>query len=180
MIKFLFSRPHKLFRRPVFAGCRRGFRLKPCLDTMHDVPRLIRGAESKIIGVLVRTVLQLGLTVQGSGKKRCGRRVGELRKWGLVLVDAQTQKWSPLAKVRAAFPNWSRDGQYVYFVRWLDNPAVLRVRITDHEVEHVSNLTNLPPVGNFGPWLGLAPDDSLLLLKDMGSQDIYALDWEEP
>jgi hypothetical protein len=28
--------------------------------------------------------------------------------------------------------------------------------------------------------LGLAPDDSLLLLKDMGTQDIYTLDWEQP
>jgi hypothetical protein len=28
--------------------------------------------------------------------------------------------------------------------------------------------------------VGLAPDDSLLLLKDTGTQDIYALDWEVP
>jgi len=98
----------------------------------------------------------------------------------LVLFDFQTQKWSQLAKIRAGFLNWSRDGQYVYFLRWLDNPAVLRVRITDRKVEQVSDLTNLPTTGNIGPWLGLAPDDSLLLLKDTGTQDIYALDWEAP
>jgi hypothetical protein len=39
---FYFSRPHKLFRRPASAGCRRCFRIKPCPDTKHDVPRLIR------------------------------------------------------------------------------------------------------------------------------------------
>jgi serine/threonine protein kinase/Tol biopolymer transport system component len=98
----------------------------------------------------------------------------------LVLFDFHTQKWSQLAKVRAAFPNWSRDGQYVYFLRWLDDPAVLRVRITDREVEQVLDLTNFPTTGNIGPWLGLGPDDSLLLLRDLGTQDIYALDWEEP
>jgi serine/threonine protein kinase/Tol biopolymer transport system component len=98
----------------------------------------------------------------------------------LVLFDFQTQKWSQLAKGRAGFPNWSRDGQYVYFLRWLDNPAVLRVRITDRKVEQVSDLRNLPTIGNIGPWVGLAPDDSLLLLKDTGTQDIYALDWEVP
>jgi dipeptidyl aminopeptidase/acylaminoacyl peptidase len=98
----------------------------------------------------------------------------------LVLFDFQTQKWSQLAKVRAAFPNWSKDGQYVYFLRWLDHPAVLRVRITDRKVEQVSDLTNLPTTGNIGPWLGLGPDDSLLLLKDIGTQDIYSLDWEAP
>jgi serine/threonine protein kinase/Tol biopolymer transport system component len=98
----------------------------------------------------------------------------------LVLFDFQTQKWSQLARARAGFPNWSRDGQYVYFLRWLDNPAVLRVRVSDREVEPVSNLTDLPATGNIGPWLGLAPDDSPLLLKDIGTQDIYALDWQEP
>jgi WD40 repeat protein len=94
----------------------------------------------------------------------------------LVIFDFQTQKWSQLAKVRAAFPNWSRDGQYVYFLRWLDHPAVLRVRISDREVEQVSDLTNVPTTGNIGPWLGLGPDDSLLLLRDIGTQDIYSLD----
>jgi hypothetical protein len=46
---------------------------------------------------------------------------------------------------------------------------VLRVRITNHEVEQVSDLANLPTTGNIGPWLGLGPDDSLLLLKDIGT-----------
>jgi serine/threonine protein kinase/Tol biopolymer transport system component len=74
----------------------------------------------------------------------------------LVLFDFQTQKWSQLAKVRAAFPNWSKDGQYVYFLRWLDGPAVLRVRITDREVEQVLDLTNFPTVGNVGPcWVSI-------------------------
>jgi serine/threonine protein kinase/Tol biopolymer transport system component len=96
----------------------------------------------------------------------------------LLLFDFQTHKWSELAKARAAFPNWSRDGQYVYFLRWLDNPAVLRVRISDRKVEQVFDLTNLSTIGNIGPWLGLAPDDSPLLLRDIGTQDVYALDWE--
>jgi hypothetical protein len=98
----------------------------------------------------------------------------------LVLFDFQTQKWSQLAKVIAGFPNWSRDGQYVYFLRPLDHPAVMRVRIADREMEQVLDLASLPTVGNVGPWLGLGPDDSLLLLKDTGTQDIYSLDWESP
>jgi eukaryotic-like serine/threonine-protein kinase len=98
----------------------------------------------------------------------------------LVLFDFQSQKWSQLAKVRAGFPNWSRDGQYVYFLRYLDKPAVLRVRIADREVEQVSDLTNLPTTGVIGPWVGLGPDDSLLLLKDVGTQDVYSIDWETP
>jgi serine/threonine protein kinase/Tol biopolymer transport system component len=98
----------------------------------------------------------------------------------MMLFDLQTQKWTQLAKVRAAFPNWSKDGQYVYFIRWQDNPAVLRVRIADHKMEQVWDLTNVPFTGNLGPWLGLDPDDSPLLLKNTGTQDVYAVDWEAP
>ena len=98
----------------------------------------------------------------------------------VVLFDFQTQKWSQLTTVRAAFLNWSRDGQYVYFLRWAKDPAVLRIRITDRRLEQVADLTNLPTTGNIGPWLGLGPDDSPLILKDIGTQDVYALDWEEP
>ena len=98
----------------------------------------------------------------------------------LVLFDFQTHKWAQLAKATASFPNWSADGQYVYFFRWLDNPAVLRVRIADRKLDQVSDLTNFPTVGNIGPWLGLDPDDAPLVLKDTGLQDIYSLDWEEP
>jgi serine/threonine protein kinase/Tol biopolymer transport system component len=97
-----------------------------------------------------------------------------------VLFDFQTQKWSQLAAVRAAFLNWSADGQYVYFLRWAKDPAVLRVRIADRRLEQVADLTNLPTTGNIGPWMGLDPDDSPLILRDRGTQDVYALDWEEP
>jgi serine/threonine protein kinase/Tol biopolymer transport system component len=98
----------------------------------------------------------------------------------LVLFDFQTGKWSELAKVRAAFLNWSKDGKYVYFLRWLENPAVLRIRVADRQVEQVGDLKNFPVTGNLGPWVGIAPDDSPLLLRDAGTQDIYALSWEAP
>jgi hypothetical protein len=56
----------------------------------------------------------------------------------------------------------------------------MRIRINDRKVEQVLDLANLPTTGNLGPWVGLDPDDSPLLLKDNGTQDIYALDWESP
>jgi hypothetical protein len=31
-----------------------------------------------------------------------------------------------------------------------------------------------------GGWTGLTPDDSPLLLRNVGSEEIYALDWEAP
>jgi hypothetical protein len=34
--------------------------------------------------------------------------------------------------------------------------------------------------GRWGVWMGLAPDDSPLTLRDVGIDEIYALDWEKP
>ena len=98
----------------------------------------------------------------------------------LRLFDFQTEKWSELLKGSIAFPSWSTDGLYVYFLNLADKPAVLRVRVRDGKVERVVDLKDLPLTGYYGFWFGLAPDDSPLLLRDAGSQDLYSLDWEVP
>jgi Tol biopolymer transport system component len=98
----------------------------------------------------------------------------------LVLFDFQTQKWTELSQSPAAFPNWSADGKYVYFLHSLANPEVLRVRISDHKEELVVDLKNLHTTGYWGASLGLTPDDSPLLLRDLGTQDVYSLDWKAP
>jgi serine/threonine protein kinase len=52
--------------------------------------------------------------------------------------------------------------------------------ISDHKLEKVVDLKNFIPVGGFGTTLALTSDDSPLLLPNTGTQDVYALDWEEP
>jgi Tol biopolymer transport system component len=98
----------------------------------------------------------------------------------LVLFDFETQKWSELVKGPVGFPAWSRDGRFVYFLNLSENPGVCRVRINDGKQERVADLKNFKTTGFFGTWLGLAPDDSPVLLRDTGTQDMYALDWEAP
>ena len=98
----------------------------------------------------------------------------------LALFDFQTQKWSELAKGVFGYPNWSKDGQYVYVRDARGKGAILRIRVSDHKVELVVDLKDFLPVGSYGPALTLAPDDAPLLLRDAGTQDVYALDWEEP
>jgi eukaryotic-like serine/threonine-protein kinase len=98
----------------------------------------------------------------------------------LVLFDFATQKWTELARERAGFPNWSKDGQFVYFLRETNEPSVMRVRIRDRRLERVADLKNFQQAGFWGDWLGLDPDDSPLLLRDRGTQEIFALDWEAP
>jgi len=95
----------------------------------------------------------------------------------LVLFDFATQKWDDLARISSSFPNWSKNSDYVYFLHAEDQPSVMRVHIADKRIERVADLGNLRITGYFYGWLGLAPDDSPLLLRDTGSQDVYALDW---
>jgi len=100
----------------------------------------------------------------------------------LMLFDVTTQKWEDLTQTRAAYPIWSRDGKYIYFTeRFSNQQGVKRVRIADRKVEWVADLKELRLVQMpWGSWFGLAPDDSPLVLRDVGIQDIYALDFQTP
>jgi Tol biopolymer transport system component len=96
----------------------------------------------------------------------------------LMLFDFGTQKWEQIAKITLGFPNWSKSGEYVYFLHEENQPSVMRVRIRDRKLEQVADLKNFRQGGFYGVWLGMAPDDSPLLLRDTGTQEIYALDWQ--
>jgi hypothetical protein len=73
--------------------------------------------------------------------------------------------------------NWSANGQYVYYLRRGREPSVFRVRIADRKIEEIASLKDVRQTGfRSAVWVGLAPDDSPLLLRDVGTQEIYALD----
>ena len=106
----------------------------------------------------------------------------------LLLYDFTTQKWRELAKLSVGSPAWSQDGKYIYFANsqqqrianaFQNEAALFRVNIDDGKLERITSLNGLRrAIGPFGPWMGLAPDDSPLVLRDVGTQDIYALDWQ--
>jgi Tol biopolymer transport system component len=100
----------------------------------------------------------------------------------LMLFDFETQAWAELVRgVYFGFANWSADGKYVYYLRRGKEPAVLRVRIADGKTEEIASLKDVRQTGFRGAiWMGLAPDDSPLLLRDIGTQEIYALDLQTP
>ncbi|HZP01995.1 MAG TPA: hypothetical protein VFD30_17035, partial [Terriglobia bacterium] len=61
------------------------------------------------------------------------------------------------------------------------NHSIYRLRISDRKLEEVVSLKQFRFVNTgLDFWSGLAPDDSPLLFRDVGAQDIYALDWEAP
>ncbi|MGD0922798.1 MAG: protein kinase [Terriglobia bacterium] len=103
---------------------------------------------------------------------------------GLVLFDFTTNKWVELLKAVVGYPNWSRDGKWIYCRSDYEGiVAVIRIRVSDHKVERVASMKDLQgsPTGFVNTWWsGLAPDDSLLVLRNTSVQEIYALDWEAP
>jgi serine/threonine protein kinase/Tol biopolymer transport system component len=98
----------------------------------------------------------------------------------LLLFDFQTRKWTELANGSLGWLNWSHDGQYVYVLDTRGRNAVVRIRISDHKTEQVVDLKNFASTGRYGGCLALAPDDSPLLLRDTGTQDVYSVSWEAP
>jgi serine/threonine protein kinase/Tol biopolymer transport system component len=100
----------------------------------------------------------------------------------LMLFDYSAGKWSELANMSVGFTQWSADGVFVYFDTGNGaDQAVYRVRIADHKPERVASLKDFRRVVT--PWIswsGVTPDGSPLVMHDIGSQEVYALDFELP
>ena len=95
----------------------------------------------------------------------------------LLLYDFETKQWGDLAKITVGYWTWSADSRYVYAHTTGPDSAVVRVNIGDHKIEPVVSLKDYR---TNRPWCGLTPDGSPLLLHELGTAEIYALDWEAP
>ena len=74
--------------------------------------------------------------------------------------------------------NWSRQGKYVYFDKHTEMIELSIECGSVTEGRAVGEPEGIPrELGDPEqlPWIGLAPDDSPLLLRSLGSQEIYAL-----
>ena len=100
----------------------------------------------------------------------------------LMLYDVAAKQWSELFRGAINYFDFSHDGRYVYFdTLWNAEPAIYRVALSDKHVERVVDLRGFNrTAGTFGTWFDLGPDDSLLLLRNTSSEQVYALDWQLP
>jgi hypothetical protein len=110
-----------------------------------------------------------------------GRYIAAIRPGPEVLVvfDVAARKWLEVPSVHLNFHSWSHDSKYIYFDTW-EGDAVCRVRVSDWKLERLASLKGVRRTGVVFTWAGLAPDDSFLVLRDIGTQDIYALDVDFP
>ncbi len=101
----------------------------------------------------------------------------------LLLYDFNTQKWTEWVdeKGSISYPTWSRNGEFVYFDATLSDKATYRrVKVGRPRSELLLDLTGVHRYldTNVGPWAGLSPDESPLLLLDLSTQEVYALELE--
>jgi len=99
----------------------------------------------------------------------------------LMLFDFKTRTWEQLCKAPfISYPEFSRDGKYVYFSD--STTGIFRVRRGSNKIERVATLDSPGAIkmDPFWYWTGLTPDDSPIFLHDTSTREIYALDVDFP
>jgi eukaryotic-like serine/threonine-protein kinase len=105
----------------------------------------------------------------------------------MMLYDVKDQKWRPLSLPVNSFGYlaWSADSAYIYFdTLQTGASAFYRFRISDSKLEKLADLNKVKRyVDQFGgssSWTGLGPGESLLLPRDISTQEIYAFELQLP
>ncbi len=106
----------------------------------------------------------------------------------LMIYDMAKAEWRKLdLKTNGVgYLAWSHDSSYLYFDARYDNPGYYRLRVADLKLEHLFDLAKIRQfqdmfAGTAGSsWTGLGPGDVPLFVRDISTQEIYALDLELP
>jgi WD40 repeat protein len=100
----------------------------------------------------------------------------------LMTFDLKTQKWTELTAGLLTAWAVSPDGQYLYYTTGGTDPKAWRLQFADHKIEMITSLIDPIGMGKMG-WveaIDIAPDGSAVFTREIGSQEIYALDVRWP
>lgn len=105
----------------------------------------------------------------------------------LMLFNTASQAWTQLYPFDTGYQWWSHDGKYIYFQSWKNPPesvpeTIYRLQLSDRKVERILEIEKVGRLttGTLEDWFGLAPDDSPLLARDIGTTELYAIDVQWP
>jgi DNA-binding winged helix-turn-helix (wHTH) protein/Tol biopolymer transport system component len=101
-----------------------------------------------------------------------------LDSMSMKVLNMESGKWSPLNTGSIAFPEWSHDSKFIYYLRWKGDAALARISPGEAMPEILAVVNNENFTGYFTSWMGLDNSHAPLLLRDIGSDDIYALTLE--
>jgi Tol biopolymer transport system component/DNA-binding winged helix-turn-helix (wHTH) protein len=104
--------------------------------------------------------------------------------FALELYSFTTRTWEELTKLSAAYPNWSSDSKCVLFSALTGASArqqpYYRMCLSDRKPQLLVNLAEGGPLASdtFNFWTGVTPDGSILGIRDISIEEVYALDVE--
>lgn len=102
----------------------------------------------------------------------------------ILLYEFATRKWSVIAKDLGpiGYMEWTNDSKSVLFDTLLvQEPGFYRLRVSDVHLDTIVKIGDVRRYyGPFGPWTGIAPDGSPLLVRDISNEEIYSLDLQLP
>jgi Tol biopolymer transport system component len=110
-----------------------------------------------------------------------GRRLAAL--WHdalrLRLFDFASQRWRTLVEgTFVGYPTWAHDSASIFVT---EDGRRVRYRVADGRREVVHSFAGLRQIWRLlGPWVGHAPDDSILALRDTSIDEIFAFELESP
>jgi hypothetical protein len=84
-------------------------------------------------------------------------------------------------KDSVGFPEWSKDSQSIYFLdqNTVGGTGVYRVPIKGGAPILIAAIKDFNISGWWNSWMGLDDADAPLVVKDVGSDNVYALTMEE-
>lgn len=98
----------------------------------------------------------------------------------IMLFDFSTRTWSELTQGWGLVRS-SADSRWAYYLNYRDNPAIMRVRISDRHVGQVASLKGICLTGHLaGLEFGLTPQGDPVITHDIGTQEVYSMDWNRP
>jgi Tol biopolymer transport system component len=106
---------------------------------------------------------------------------------GMKILDLRTKRWTNLTVAEANYPQFSHDGRFVYFLQTVQDHEgedrtvvnhldVVRIPVSGGMAERVVDMKDFHTTGYWSFSMQLDPTDAPLVLRDISSDDIYALD----
>lgn len=99
-----------------------------------------------------------------------------------LTFNFRTQKWTDLAAAALVASAISPGRKYLYYTTGGVEPKVWRLRFADRRIEPITSLNDPSRAGKMGwiPGINVSSDGSRVLGRDIGTQEIYALNISWP
>ena len=113
------------------------------------------------------------------GRLILGRSADSL---SLRLFDVSKQSWHELAREESfGYANWSSDSRFVYVLKRGNEAAIERIRVSNGKTEIVASLVGVRQTGfRNAVWTGLTPENDPLILRDVGTDELFSLNATAP